>query len=126
MPYGAIAAAVIGAGTAVYSADKQRKLQHQAADQNMTQYDQANQTNLDRFNVSRGIGASGEPINVRLPQWARVTALPPMRRRVAGNGRMLGAPMGAPGYALPSLVRIPEMMPINPALTLGYDNYQAA
>ena len=86
---------LVGAGTSIYGADKQRKLNNQAKDANKAENQSVRDENLRRYLMTRGVGANGMPINSKLPLWANVTRGP--------NGFRVAAPNAlAPRYALPA------------------------
>lgn len=107
MPVGA-AVAIVGAGTAIYGADQNRKLTHQAQDANKLQNDQTNQLNYQRYLLGRGEGPGGAPVNTKLPLWASI-------RSVSSAPRVLvrkGTPLPSGTTAVPHLVNTP--------MALGY------
>lgn len=78
----AIAVAAVGAGTAIYGANKQAKAVSSAAATNAGLQDQTNQSAWDNWLMTRGVNPEGaatgvipnnpQPINTRLPLWASV------------------------------------------------------
>jgi hypothetical protein len=93
---------IVGAGSAIYGADKQRKLTNQTNDANRLAATSADQTNFDRWLMTRGIGEGGAPVNTKLPLWATVTRGAPRADGTAGRWRVAPSlPSGVPGVRRP-------------------------
>lgn len=96
----AAVAAVAAVGTSVYSASQQAGAQKDALNQNKAAQDQANAINYERWMASRGVDASGNPVNTKLPIYMTSTpfssAPTPPRFRVAGGSPNPGGLVGTP------------------------------
>lgn len=99
MMYVGIGSAVLGAGTAIYGANKSAKAQQAAIDANKQAQDETNRLNYQRWLESQGVGPDGQPINTWLPRYAMV------RRPVqlAPGFEVFGSRMGQPKFMASSV-----------------------
>lgn len=97
--FAALIVSAMGAGTAIYGADQQRKNNNTAIDANAALQDKTNQSAWASYLLSRGLNPAGsstgviptnaQATNTRLPLWANVT-----RGGGAAKGFRLGANSG--------------------------------
>lgn len=68
-----IGSAVLGAGTALYGANKASQSTQDAINANKAAQDETNRLNYQRWLESQGVGPDGQPINTWLPRYAMVS-----------------------------------------------------
>lgn len=79
-------ALAVGAGSAIYGADQQRKAINKANDANAKSVADTNAANYRMWLQSRGVGTNGQPINTKYPAWMTAQVGTTQKRRIVPKG----------------------------------------
>lgn len=102
-------AALLGAGSSIYGANKSAKAMDRSTDATLAAKKETDRLNYARWLESQGIGADGRPVNIFLPRYASV------RRPSASRA----AAASSPGFRIMGAAR-PTMVVTTPASALPY------